>query len=84
MEKKQTVIGVDPGKQGFITVMKSTGIKHYPMPKVGKELDLHELAERNVRGHQAEPRQERDVSACSEAVVPPTGFTSDGELHESR
>ena len=45
MEKKQTVIGVDPGKQGFITVMKSTGIKHYPMPKVGKELDLHELSE---------------------------------------
>lgn len=45
MEKKQTVIGVDPGKQGFITVVKSTGIKHYPMPKVGKELDLHELSE---------------------------------------
>lgn len=26
-------------------MMKSTGIKHYPMPKVGKELDLHELSE---------------------------------------
>lgn len=45
MKQNQTVIGVDPGKQGFFTVMNSKGVTHYPMPKVGKELDLHELSE---------------------------------------
>lgn len=45
MKANQTVIGIDPGKQGFITVMKNSGITHYSMPKVGKELDLHELSD---------------------------------------
>lgn len=45
MNDKQVVIGVDPGKEGFITVMKKSGISHYPMPKVGKEVDLHGLSD---------------------------------------
>ena len=37
------IIGVDPGKEGFITTMGDDGImiKHYPIPKIGKEVDLH-------------------------------------------
>lgn len=49
MKSNQTIIGVDPGKQGYITVMRKSGIVHYPMPKVGKELDPHELSELIVR-----------------------------------
>lgn len=45
MLPEETVIGVDPGKEGYFTVMKRTGITHYPMPKVGKEIDPHGLAD---------------------------------------
>lgn len=45
MKLEKTVIGIDPGKEGFITVMNVSGITHYAMPKVGKELDLHGLAD---------------------------------------
>ena len=45
MKRGETVIGIDPGKEGFITVMKSDSIKHYEMPKIGKEIDLHGLSE---------------------------------------
>lgn len=48
-KKNWTVIGVDPGKEGFITIMKETGIQHFPMPKIGKEVDLHGLAELMVK-----------------------------------
>lgn len=44
MKKNQTVIGIDPGKEGFITVMKCDNIQHFAMPKVGKEVDLHALS----------------------------------------
>ena len=40
----ETVIGIDPGKEGYITVMKSSGVETHPIPKVGKEVDLSELA----------------------------------------
>lgn len=40
-----TVIGVDPGKEGYFTVMRKSGITQYPMPKVGKEIDPHALGE---------------------------------------
>lgn len=45
MKENQTAIGVDPGKEGYITVMRGGLITHYPIPKVGKEIDLHALAE---------------------------------------
>ena len=43
--KQKTIIGVDPGKEGFITVKTESNMVHYPVPTVGKELDLHALAE---------------------------------------
>lgn len=49
MKDDQTVIGVDPGKQGFFTVMTNKKITHYPMPKIGNELDLNELSELIIR-----------------------------------
>lgn len=45
MKENQIVIGVDPGKEGYITVMKSMEIQHFPMPKIGKEVDLNGLSE---------------------------------------
>lgn len=45
MKPNQTAIGVDPGKEGFITVMRGEQITHYPIPKVGKEVDLHALSD---------------------------------------
>ena len=39
----KTIIGVDPGKEGFITIMDGGGISHYPIPRIGKECDLHAL-----------------------------------------
>lgn len=45
MKDNWCVIGVDPGKQGFITVMNCDGIVHYPIPLIGKELDMHGLSE---------------------------------------
>lgn len=40
------IIGVDPGKEGFITTIdEEQVINHYPVPKIGKEVDLNELSE---------------------------------------
>lgn len=41
------IIGVDPGKEGFITTMSDDGvtIKHHPIPRIGKEVDLNALCE---------------------------------------
>lgn len=41
------IIGVDPGKEGFITVMSDDGaaIEHYSVPKIGKEVDMNALCE---------------------------------------
>lgn len=41
------IVGVDPGKEGFITTMSDDGvaIKHYPIPKIGREVDLNALCE---------------------------------------
>ena len=41
------IIGVDPGKEGFITTMSDDGavISHYPIPKIGKEVDLNALCD---------------------------------------
>lgn len=44
IKNDETVIGIDPGKEGFITVMNSFGVKTFPIPKVGKEVDLNELS----------------------------------------
>lgn len=40
-----TVIGVDPGKNGCITVLTQNSIEHYFVPVVGKEIDLHALGD---------------------------------------
>lgn len=45
MKKNEVVIGIDPGKEGFITVMSSEKIQHFSMPKIGKEVDLNALSE---------------------------------------
>lgn len=44
---KKLVIGVDPGKEGYITLMRSdqTEIEHFEMPKTLNELDLHSLSD---------------------------------------
>jgi len=39
-----TSIGIDPGKEGFITVMRREDIKFYPVPKVGDRFDEQGLA----------------------------------------
>lgn len=41
------IIGVDPGKEGFITTMSDDGvtIEHHPIPRIGKEVDLNALCE---------------------------------------
>ena len=41
----KTIIGVDPGKEGFITIINGDEISHFPIPKIGKECDLHALGE---------------------------------------
>lgn len=45
MKESKTIIGVDPGKEGFVTVMNSSGIRFFPVPKIGKEVDPHGLSE---------------------------------------
>lgn len=40
-----TVIGIDPGKEGYITVMKRDSIVHYPVPKVDKTVDENGIAD---------------------------------------
>lgn len=49
IKNDETVIGIDPGKEGFITVMNSSGVETFPMPKVGKEIDLHCLSDLIVK-----------------------------------
>ena len=44
MNKRKTIIGIDPGKEGFITVKTEDGVVHYPIPTVGRDLDMHELS----------------------------------------
>lgn len=41
------IIGVDPGKEGVITTMSNDGvmIQHYPIPKIGRDVDLSGLSE---------------------------------------
>lgn len=41
----KTIIGVDPGKEGFITVMRGGAFVHHPIPMVGhRELDMVALS----------------------------------------
>ena len=37
-------IGIDPGKTGFICVLSGNQIQFYPIPKIGKQVDLLELS----------------------------------------
>jgi hypothetical protein len=36
-------VGIDPGKQGFIAIMAGNEIEFFPMPLIGKEVDINEL-----------------------------------------
>lgn len=46
MDRYDNIIGVDPGKEGFITVIMGDGkIIHYPIPRRKGEIDLHSLSE---------------------------------------
>ena len=46
MIRYKNIIGIDPGKKGFITVMTDDGgITHYPIPTKKSEVDLHALSE---------------------------------------
>lgn len=38
-------IGIDPGKRGYICVMRGETITFHPMPLIGKEFDIHSLFE---------------------------------------
>lgn len=45
MRGVKTIIGVDPGKEGFITLMIGACFRHYPIPMIGnKELDMVALS----------------------------------------
>lgn len=42
---EKTIIGVDPGKEGFITVMRGGVFSHHPIPMIGhRELDMNALS----------------------------------------
>lgn len=44
MKSRKVHVGIDPGVTGFITVFYQDGkIDSFPMPKIGKEVDLHAL-----------------------------------------
>jgi len=36
-------IGIDPGKNGFITLMTNKNIQFFSIPKIGNEVDIHKL-----------------------------------------
>ena len=40
----QVYVGIDPGKTGAITVITSIFVKSYPMPLIGKELDIDAIS----------------------------------------
>lgn len=43
--KSETIIGIDPGKNGAIAIRRGNQITALPMPLAGKELDLPAIAE---------------------------------------
>ena len=40
---EKAYIGVDPGREGFISIVRGDTWQHYEMPKIGKLVDVNEL-----------------------------------------
>lgn len=77
MNRYKNIIGVDPGKEGFITVMfDGGGISHFPVPKQKNEVDLHALGELVMRI--AEAVNVEDTLVAIEKVHAIAGSSSAG------
>ena len=44
MNCEHVYIGIDPGKEGFITTIRGSEINHWAIPKTGKDVDLYALS----------------------------------------